>query len=139
LTTSEKSISIRYAILVYQDQWKHNLITKTYKKQKGINQMSYLGLSQKTYRTWRISVRILKFQTIDKHVKLIIGLKVNTLLLPIFSGPAFVGSGLFIEELRTEWNIFLYFSGSKEARPNNCFQFLKRTKIKCLFLGLQNE
>jgi hypothetical protein len=34
LTTSEKSISIRYAILVYQDQWKHNLITKTYKKQR---------------------------------------------------------------------------------------------------------
>ncbi len=34
LTTSKKSISIRYAILVYQDQWKHNLITKTYKKQK---------------------------------------------------------------------------------------------------------
>jgi hypothetical protein len=34
LTTPEKSISIRYAILVYQDQWKHNLITKTYKKQR---------------------------------------------------------------------------------------------------------
>jgi hypothetical protein len=40
-------------------------------------------------------------------------LRVNTLLLPIFSGPAFVGSGLFIEELRTEWNIFLSLQAYK--------------------------
>jgi hypothetical protein len=75
--------------------------------------MSYLGLSQKTYKTWRISVKILKFQTIDKHVKLIIGLKVNTLLLPIFLGPVFVSSGLFIEEFKTEWNIFLSLQAYK--------------------------
>jgi hypothetical protein len=75
--------------------------------------MSYLGLSRKTYRTWRISVRIIKFHTIDKHVRLIIGLKVNTLFFPIFSGPAFVGSGLFIEKLRTEWNIFLSLQAYK--------------------------
>jgi hypothetical protein len=87
--------------------------------------MSYLGLSQKTYRTRRILVRILKFHTIDKHVRLIIGLKVNTLLLPIFSSPAFVGSGLFIEELRTEWNIFLSLQAYK-AHINE-IQLYKRT------------
>jgi len=75
--------------------------------------MSYLGLSPKTYKTWRISVRILKFQTIDKHVRLIIGLKVNTLLLSIFSSPAFVGRGIFIEELITEWKIFLSIQAYK--------------------------
>jgi hypothetical protein len=40
-------------------------------------------------------------------------LKVNTLLLSIFSSLAFVGRGILIEELITEWNIFLSLQAYK--------------------------